>query len=200
MHQVLAKLGISLDGRGLPAYVKLLLKYVPGIPRQVAFVMAAMALSDTPHAFSLKRLQEALRFQTDSPARYILLYRAQHPSINFSSHKSLFRHPQHKAGSLLIPTGSQSVNLLLQAVHIAMPEQSLQLAPVIPGSTKTASQIYETCMCVQDPRSILQASEICESGHTGEGACFAAQYQARVCPSVPSCSASSLMWCPSRRA
>ncbi len=67
--EVLNKLGVDLDAAELPAFVRLLLQYIPGVPRQLQLVFAAVAQSDEPHAFRKSKLLRGLRLHGKHPER-----------------------------------------------------------------------------------------------------------------------------------
>ena len=67
--EVLTKLGINPDAAELPAFVRPLLQYIPGVPRQLQLVFAAVAQSDDPHAFQKSKLLLGLRLHREHPER-----------------------------------------------------------------------------------------------------------------------------------
>ena len=65
--EVLEGLGLPLTS--LPPHVRLYLRYIAGVPRQLQLVFAALALSPDPEAFLRKDLHDGLRLHKEHPDR-----------------------------------------------------------------------------------------------------------------------------------
>ena len=66
---MLDKLGVSLEGDVLPPHVRLLLRYIDGVPRRLQLLFAALALSDQPHEFQKSELLCGLNMAMEHPER-----------------------------------------------------------------------------------------------------------------------------------
>ena len=70
---VLEKLKVSLEGDELPAHVRLFLHYIPGVPRQLQLIYAAVAQSQDGQEFQKSKLLLGLRLTKEHPERYCWL-------------------------------------------------------------------------------------------------------------------------------
>ena len=68
--EVLKKLGVNLDADELPTFVRPLLQHIPGVPRQLQLVFAAVAQSNHPHEFQKSKLLQGLRMPMEHPERF----------------------------------------------------------------------------------------------------------------------------------
>lgn len=69
----LQKLKVSLEGDELPAHIRLFLQYIPGVPRQLQLVIAAVAQSKNDREFTRSNLLLGLRLTKEHPERYCWL-------------------------------------------------------------------------------------------------------------------------------
>ena len=72
-RSALEKLKVSLEGDELPAHIRLFLQYIPGVPRQLQLVLAAVAQSQDGTEFKRKKLLLGRCLTKEHPERYCWL-------------------------------------------------------------------------------------------------------------------------------
>ncbi len=83
---ILENLGISLTGLGVSEYVRLLLRYIPGVPRHLQLVFAALAESAHAYEFLRSKLLDGLHLIKEHPERlaaFIIFMNGSYTQLHF---------------------------------------------------------------------------------------------------------------------